>query len=94
MILSLELHPDVAYFIEHRCNQEEQTEFFRQLGLIRTEPIRHSEATMAPGLSRYVLRFFRFGDNIAIFEFDAGRARVRVLECRRSLSRRQPGRGP
>jgi len=94
MAIKMELHPDVDYYVKHRCNQEEQTKFFKQLGLIRTEPVRHSEATVDAKLSRYVLRFFRFGDNIAIFEFDAGHSRVRVLECHRLLSGKHPRAGP
>ena len=94
MNIKMELHPDVAWYVRHRCNQDEQTEFFRQLELIHAEPIRHSEATVDARLSRYVLRFFRFGDNIAIFEFDARHSRVRVLECRRLLSGKRPRAGP
>jgi len=83
MRYKVELHPDVVWFVRKRCTPEEQAAFYSQLEAIRLEPIKNSEATSDPSLSRYMLRFFRFGTNIAIFQFDPGRDRIRVRECRR-----------
>jgi hypothetical protein len=65
------------------CTSEEQDEFFRMLRKIRSEPIGNSEAISDPRLSRYMLRFFRFGNNIAIFQYRPAEDLIKVLECRK-----------
>jgi hypothetical protein len=79
----VELHRDVVWFIRHQCNADEADAFYRELDRLRSDPIECSEALADPKLSRYMLRFFRFGQNLAIFEYNAAKDRARVLECRR-----------
>lgn len=81
MRIKVELHSDVVWYIRHRCTREEAALFYEGLDKIRVEPIEHSESIARPDRSRYMLRFFRFGRNIAIFEYDIGRNQIRVLEC-------------
>jgi hypothetical protein len=88
----VDLSPDVVWFVRHQCNCEEQDAFFRALEIVRTQPVAWSEAASDAEVSPYMLRFFRFAANIALFEFDPGRSRIRVLECRRSRKPR-PARG-
>jgi len=84
MHIKVELHPDVAWFVRHRCTQREVDEFYRLLEALRAEPIRHSEMVVEPRLRRYALRLFRFGVNLAVFEYNAAKNRIRVLECRKA----------
>ncbi len=81
MRIQVELHKDVVRYIRHQCNREEAQSFYEQLERVRAEPISNSEAVAKPELSRYMLRFFRFRKNMAIFEYDVGRDQIRVLEC-------------
>ena len=94
----VELHPDVvAWLVRHRHDHRLVDSFYRQLHRVGEEPIGRSEAVSEPGLSRYMLRFFRFGENdehIAIFQYDIGRNRIRVLECRSLKPARRPKAGP
>jgi hypothetical protein len=83
MRLKVELSSDVVWFVRHRCNAEEQDAFYQGLEAVRSDPIEQSEATADPRVSQYILRFFRFGANLALFEFDPGRDQIRVLECRK-----------
>jgi hypothetical protein len=92
MRVKVELYEDVVWFLRHRCNADERRLFYEQLEVTRSKPIDHSEAVFDPVLSRFMLRFFRFGTNKAIFEFDPGRDRIRVLACEKLRPHpRQPG---
>ncbi len=90
MRLEAELHEDALWFLRHECGQQELTTFYEGLDAVRTEPIRNSEG---PGSlskkNKYALRFFRFAGNLALFEFDPARKRIRVVECRKSLPKRR-----
>ena len=98
MRFKVELHRDVVWDIRHRWSDDEVKAFYEQLDRVRADPIENSEAIADPKLSRYMLRFFRFAGNLAIFEFDPGRERVRILECRRlrirPRARGDPNEGP
>ena len=99
MRVKVELHPDVqAWLLQHRHDPQLVDSFYRRLHWVSEEPIARSEATSDPSLSRYMLRFLKFGENdeyIAIFQYDIGQNRVRVLECRRlKPARRPPKAGP
>lgn len=83
MRFKVELHPEVIDFVRHRCKENERVEFFAVCDRIAENPIKHSEPTTDPKLSRYPLRFARFGDYIAIFDFDRSRQWIRVRQCRR-----------
>ena len=82
MRIKVELHRDVVRFLRHDCDDDERLAFCRQLETVRSAPIENSECLRDPRLSRYMLRFFRFGQNMAVFKYDAGQDRIRVLECR------------
>jgi len=83
MRLKVELHPDVAWVIRHRCNAHERSSFYERLEQVRSDPIELSEPTFDPQLGRYMLRFFRFEGHLAIFQLDIGNDRIRVTECHR-----------
>ena len=91
MRVKMELHTDVVWFLRQRCTDDERDEFYRQLEMLRAGPIGNSEPIPVPKLREYMLRFFRFAGSIAIFEFDAAKNRVRVLECRRARPTRPGG---
>ena len=88
MRIKVELHPEVVWFIRHCCNDDEVDAFYEQLERVRSEPIENSEPMAEPSLSPYMLRFFRFRRNLALFEYDPAKRRIRVLECRRIPPRR------
>lgn len=91
MSIEVEFSRDVFRFLEKQCSPEERLEFYARIDAIRLEPIKNSDPCIEPELSRYMLRFFRFGLNKAIFSLDAFRNRIRVVECRRiRLSSRLP----
>jgi len=94
MRIKVELHPEVVWFIRHRCNEGEVSGFYERLERLREEPIENSEAVTDPRLSRYMLRFFRFRQNLAIFELNPAKNRIRVLECRRTPPRRARSQKP
>ena len=77
------MHRDVVWLIRRHCTDQEVDAFYDGLEKLQREPIENSEATRDPRLSRYMLRFFRFGRNIAVFEYDPGKNRIRVLQCRK-----------
>ncbi|MCK4660160.1 MAG: hypothetical protein KAV82_11615 [Phycisphaerae bacterium] len=87
MRIKVELHPDVeAWLLQRRHDWRLIDSFYRRLQTLSCEPISNSEAVSDPRLSRYMLRFSRFGGNdeyAAIFQYDIGRNRIRVLECRK-----------
>jgi len=85
MRIKVELHKDVVWYIRHRCNREEAESFYERLEKVRLEPITNSQAISDPKVGRYMLRFFRFLRNIAVFEYDIARDHIRVLECRKPL---------
>jgi len=89
MRFSVELHEHVVRFIRRGCSINEQKAFYEKLDELRADPIKSSEAPADQDIRPYVLRFFRFGTAIAIFELDALESRIRVLQCRRLL--RPPG---
>ena len=88
MRVKVELHSRVIWFLKHRCSAEEQDAFYRALERIRRARIRYSEAIREPRLSRYMLRFFRFGSNLAIFSVNRARDVIRVCECRKCPPKR------
>jgi hypothetical protein len=82
MPIKVELHSDIVRFVRHECSDAEVDEFYAGLERIRRDPLA-SEAIADPRLSRYMLRFFRFGSCVAIFRYDPGRETIKVLECRK-----------
>ncbi len=87
MRIKVELHTDAVWYIRHRCNREEAGSFYEGLEKVRLDPIANSQVIADPKVSRYMLRFFRFRGNIAVFEYDIARDHIRVLECRKPLPR-------
>jgi len=82
MRIKVELRREVVRYVRHQCSLGERTEFFEQLERIKLDPITNSEATVDLELSRYILRFFRFGQKIAVFQFDPANDRVVIRLCR------------
>lgn len=99
MYLKVELHGSVVRFLRQECTDAEREAFSARLKELRSDPIGHSEALADPRMSRYMLRFFRFGGNLAIFEFDRAHERIKVRQCRKPRRKRKrpeepTGRGP
>jgi hypothetical protein len=90
MRIKVELHEDVVWFVKRRCTPDEAAAFYARLEDIRREPISNSESIADPTVSEFMLRFFRFGRNIAIFEYDIWNAQIRVLECQKPKPTRKP----
>ena len=83
MCATVELHPDVVWFLKKRCTDAERKAFYTRLEEVRRKPIENSEPFRDAMLSRYMLRFFRFAENMAVFKFDPAKNRIRVYECRK-----------
>lgn len=94
MRFKVELHKEVGRYIRQECLEPDRREFYAGLERIRTDPIANSEALAETEISRYVLRYFRFGRHIAIFQFDPLRDGVIVQVCRRFRQTRPRKRGP
>lgn len=96
MRFEVELHPDLARILKsYRWPPEEVEAFFARLNEVCDDPIGQSEHVSEPDISRYILRFFRFGvraEKIAIFGLDSLKAKIRVIKCR-PLRGKQGGRG-
>ena len=85
MRFKVELYPDLARDLRYRWPPDEVEAFYSRLNEVLEDPIEQSEAISEPSLSRYMLRFFRFGaqtEKIAIFGLDATIAKIRVVKCR------------
>ncbi len=89
----VEVHPDVTWFVKHRCSRQEQRLFYEKLHRLRSQALRNSEVLADPQLSRYALRCFRFGMNLAVFKFDPGRNQIWILKCQRLKPEHRPGKG-
>jgi hypothetical protein len=87
MRVKVELHPGVVWFLRRRCSDAEVDAFREALERVRQAPLTNSEPTFEPQHGRYMARFFRFAGNIALFQLDRARERIRVLECRRTRPR-------
>ena len=96
MRIKVELDREVLWFVRRQCSKAEQDAFYAALDRVFADPvamIRGSEGHYDPELSRYMERFFRFGDCIAIFETNRGRDRARVRKCQRvQRPKTEPGR--
>ena len=93
MRIKVELHREVTRFLRHEATDQEREAFSAQLARIRASSvalIENSEPTRDPNVSRYVLRFFRFSNVIAVFETNRDRNLIRVRRCQR-VPRRQAG---
>ncbi len=91
MRIRVELHRHVVWYIKHECTAEERGAFYEELEKLRADPVAlidKSEAIYDPQASRYMLRFFRFKENIAIFETNRTREQIFVRQCRRFAPKR------
>lgn len=84
MRFKVELHPDVDRFVWHQCTADERSQFREMCRRISEDPIHHSNLATNPKLSRYVVRFARFGSCIALFGFDRARQKIRIRQCQRA----------
>ena len=94
MRATVELHPDVVWFLKKRCTDAERKAFYNRLEEVRREPIENSEPIRDVRLSRYMLRFFRFAGNMAVFKFDPAINRISIYECRKITPGRLPRDNP
>lgn len=86
MDIAVELYPEVEAWLRQQRDNDLIDSFYRRLNVPQKEPLKCSEAVSDPTLSRYMLRLFAFGkrgDYLAVFRYDLGKSRIRVLECRR-----------
>ena len=88
MRFKVELHRDVVWYLRNKCTEAERELFREQFERVRREPIEHSQAIYDPKISKYMLRFVRFGEHLAVFEYDPGRGRIRFLTCRKPGKRK------
>jgi hypothetical protein len=92
MRFKVELRKEVVQYLRRECHDAERREFYQRLEAFRSDPLTDTEPTVDVRLSRYVLRFFRFGRHLAVFQWDAARELIVVRECRRPRVGRPPGR--
>ena len=92
MRFKVELHRDVGWFIRHYCSADEAREFYGWLERLRDDPVTDTHPMIDEDVAPYVLRFFRFGQNIGIFRLDAVHQEVMVRQCRRFRGDRTRGR--
>ncbi len=86
MRVKVELPRNVVWFIRHEASEAERYAYYEQLARLRKDAvalIENSEPVHDPEASRYMLRFFRFENCIAIFETNRTRDRIRVRQCQR-----------
>jgi hypothetical protein len=84
MRFKVELREKASSFLRHNCTEAEVDAFYQALQQVREDPVERSVAFADPKISRYMLRFFRFGvSGMAVIQLDNARERVRVIECRR-----------
>jgi len=93
MRFKVELDRDVVWFIRHVCSPDERREFYDRLDRLRDDPFTDTAPCTDLATSRYVLRVFRFGGNIAVFRIDLSRETIRVRQCRRFRGKHGRNRG-
>ena len=81
MRIKVELRPGVRRFLRKATPAIRET-FYEQLRWVCENPIERSVAYHDPTLSKYILRYFRFADYVALFGYLAARDEIKVLECR------------
>ena len=91
MRFRVELQLSVRWFLKRECSADDRLAFDRMLEKLCDDPIGNSEPYRDPELSRYMLRFFRFGDCLGVFGFLPAKDLILVVECRR-LSKKNRGR--
>ncbi len=94
MRIKVELHKEVIRYLRRECDDEERRAFYYELRRVEEDAIGNSEAISDPTLSRYILRFFRFEGNIAIFQTNRARDRLKVERCQRSTRQKISGGEP
>jgi len=83
MRFKVELHRDVGQYVRRECSEFDRAAFYDMLERIRSDPITNSEVIADVSISRYTLRYFRFGRHMAVFQLDPVKDRVVVRVCRR-----------
>ena len=83
MRFKVELHRNVGQYVRRDCSEFDRAAFYNMLERIRSDPITNSEVIVDVSISRYALRYFRFGRHIAVFQVDPAKDRVIVRVCRR-----------
>ncbi len=91
MRFGVELQPSVRSFLRRECSAEERLAFDGMIEKLCDDPIGNSEPYRDPELSRYMLRFFRFGECLGVFGLVPAKDLILVVECRR-FSKKNRGR--
>lgn len=84
MRFKVELHREVRWFLRRECDSQERAAFFDQLERLRDDPVGLSGAIFDPAVSPYMLRYFRFGRYLAVFEIDVAKDQLVIRVCRRA----------
>ncbi len=87
MRIKVELFRVVLRYLRHECSTDERALFSEELQRVRDEPIARSQAIYDPNISKYMLRFFHFGEHMAMVELDVSLNVMRVVKCRKAKPR-------
>ena len=90
-MLKVDMHKEVLRFLRHECSAADRESFQKGLEAVRTLPIESSGPYHDPEIRPHMLRYFRFGQNRAIFEYHPAKDLIVIWECRkRDQQRRKP----
>ncbi len=81
MRIKVELRPEVRRFLRTVTPNVRGT-FFEKLHWVCEDPIVRSFAYHDPTVSKYMVRYFRFSNHVALFGYLAARDEIKVIECR------------
>lgn len=97
MRFKVDMNEQVVRYLRLQCDKRERLAFADAMERVRQAPLANSEPAFDPKQSPYMARYFRFGANIALFQFDRARQKIRVLECqkrKRHPERKRPDQPP
>jgi len=83
MRFKVELRKKAVRFIKHECNAGDRAAFYDELEKLRTDPISNSGPVYDPAIKPYMLRQFRFGQCLAIFEVQPAAEKIIVRVCKK-----------
>ena len=83
MRFKVELRKEAVWFVKHECNAADRNAFYVELENLRDDPISNSEPIYDPTLKPYMLRQFRFGQCLAVFEIQPAAEKIVVRVCKK-----------
>lgn len=93
-LIRFELTEEVALFLETECLSEEVDAFWANVEAIRDDPIDNSQPFLGRTNRPRLLRYFRFGGCIALFEYhwtgEEDTDLIRVVGCTRKEIKPNP----